>query len=86
MDICLIQTEKLRNLAKKAFLYDYLDCGGVDNWEWCGESIQEGIQRAAKELEIEINSPNVNDIVAAWLEKEYPVYNLEEEITKCTKE
>lgn len=86
MDICLIQTEKLKELAKKAFLYDYLNNGGADNWEWYNEAISEGILQDAEYYEIKLEKPKVENIVEVWLEKEYPVYNLEEEIAKCTKE
>lgn len=86
MDVCLIQTEKLKELAKQAFLYDYLNCGGVDNWIGYSEAINNGISLDAQDLNINIDNPEIDDIVEAWLEKEYPTFNLEKEITKCTKE
>ena len=36
-----IEINELANLIKKADELDALECGGVDNWEWYGESLSE---------------------------------------------
>ena len=41
-----IEEQELKALVEDALLYEALRQGGVDNWEWCGESISDFIDGA----------------------------------------
>ena len=41
MDCILITQEEYKELLRDALLYRALEQGGVDNWEWCGDSIHD---------------------------------------------
>lgn len=34
----IIDENNLKELLNASFTLDALECSGVDNWEWCGES------------------------------------------------
>ena len=42
-----ISEADLRELLMGAFTYMALDAGGVDNWEWAGDSIQAFIEESS---------------------------------------
>lgn len=37
----IINEDELKELLNAYFTLDALECGGVDNWEWYGDSFQE---------------------------------------------
>lgn len=37
----IISKEELRELLEAYHTLQALECGGVDNWDWCGESISD---------------------------------------------
>ena len=41
-----VEEQQLKRLVEYALLYQALRQGGVNNWEWCGESISDFIDGA----------------------------------------
>ena len=39
-----LEEQELKWLIERALLHEALVAGGVDNWEWCGESIEDFIE------------------------------------------
>ena len=56
-----IEKKELRELLEAYHRLQALECGGVDNWEWCGESI--------KDYCAEANCKDIEDIVDKEIEK-----------------
>ena len=52
-----IDETMLRTLLADSIELSYLNAGGVDNWQWCGESIRDGIEEWIDEH---------HDIVNTW--------------------
>lgn len=57
MKMYKISEDELRRIFHDALAYEALDCGGVDNWSWYGESLSNYIKDYVKENDIDI-SPN----------------------------
>ena len=61
----------LKDILASAYYFWALESGGVDNWEWFGESVQELIDGVNKENGTCHES--IEDIVAADLKTEFAV-------------
>lgn len=48
----LVEENKLKNLLSDAAMLHALTSGGVDNWEWCGESCQDFVKAYIQENDI----------------------------------
>lgn len=46
MIYCLVPKDELKELLYDSLKLQALDCGGVDNWEWFGASIEDFIDAA----------------------------------------
>lgn len=57
----LISENMLKRYLTESVIYNALVNGGVDNWEWYGESIQEEIQRCSEDYEKDFE--DIEDIV-----------------------
>ena len=51
-----INEMSLRELITAANQFYALECGGVDNWEWCGESCCDFLRGVGEELGQEFES------------------------------
>ena len=68
-ELYLIEKSKLETLVRNALLYEALDCGGVDNWEWCGDSISDfcennevdDIEELVEDVMNEFNKHNITE-------------------------
>lgn len=46
MIYCLVPKDELKELLCDSLTLQALDCGGVDNWEWYGASVEDFIEAA----------------------------------------
>ena len=54
----LVEEDKLKYLLHDALMLYALDCGGVDNWEWYGESTGDFLKNYIKENNIQFEDPD----------------------------
>lgn len=57
MIYCLVPKDELKDLLCDSLKLQALECGGVDNWSWYGESIGDFINAAKADY----NVPEDND-------------------------
>lgn len=57
MIYCLVPKDELKELLYDSLKLQALDCGGVDNWEWFGASIEDFIDAA----KVDYNVPEDDD-------------------------
>ena len=72
----ILTGSQLLDLLQSSVELDALTCGGVDNWEWYGESIEDYINDYVTENHLE--DKNIEEIsqVAEDMLSEYPEYRL----------
>ncbi len=52
MIYCLVPKEELKDLLYDSLKLQALECGGVDNWSWYGESIGDFINAAKADYNV----------------------------------
>lgn len=57
MIYCLVPKDELKDLLYDSLRLQALDCGGVDNWDWYGDSIRDFIDAA----KVDYNVPEDDD-------------------------
>ena len=67
----LVKEDELRFMLRGYLKYLALQSGGVDNWEWYGESLGDFVETWAKEkgLDLEEDDYGFDDIVEEDLER-----------------
>ena len=72
--IYLVPESDLRSILHAALMLNALECGGVDNWGWYGESISEFCKEVKEEIPALKDEPEVylEDIANETL-KQYKV-------------
>ena len=72
--IYLVPESDLRSILHAALMLNALECGGVDNWSWYGESISEFCKEVKEEIPALKDEPEVylEDIANETL-KQYKV-------------
>ena len=57
--IYLVPESDLRSILHAALMLNALECGGVDNWGWYGESISEFCKEVKEEIPALKDEPEV---------------------------
>lgn len=57
MIYCLVPKDELKDLLYDSLKLQALECGGVDNWDWYGDSIRDFIDAA----KVDYNVPKDDD-------------------------
>ena len=57
MIYCLVPKDELKDLLYDSLKLQALECGGVDNWDWYGESVRDFIDSA----KVDYNIPEDDD-------------------------
>ena len=77
-----ISEPDLRELLMAAYTYMALDAGGVDNWEWCGESVQAFIDESSaidfvhyEDMEEVVEAAIVNFPICTCPDREIPSFD-----------
>lgn len=52
MIYCLVPKDELKDLLYDSLRLQALDCGGVDNWTWYGDSIRDFIDAAKADYNV----------------------------------
>lgn len=52
MIYCLVPKDELKDLLYDSLRLQALDCGGVDNWDWYGASIEDFIDAAKADYNV----------------------------------
>lgn len=52
MTYCLVPKDELKDLLYDSLKLQALECGGVDNWSWYGESIGDFINAAKADYNV----------------------------------
>lgn len=52
MIYCLVPKDELKDLLYDSLKLQALECGGVDNWDWYGDSIREFIDAAKADYNV----------------------------------
>ena len=86
--IYLVPRAELLELLEARYRLAALECGGVDNWEWCGESLRDYLKDYANEnkhlltkgMESEnaeeyLEDFNFRDMAEFEIDREYKKYN-----------
>lgn len=82
MEVTMIETDKLRNILIKAFKFEYLKDGGVDNWSFYYDSLEDGLDADREQFNLKPEA-KIEEIVEAYLNEFYPSFDLEESIKEC---
>lgn len=86
-DFVLVEKDKFVNFLRDSLELQALCEGGVDNWEWCGTSINNFIQCFIEDNNIEHDEDiYLDDIAEFLLERDYDIINLNEEFQNAAKE
>ena len=68
----LIEEKELFDLLRTDLKFTALESGGVDNWEWYGESLGDFITTYAKEMNIDLEEEDFGfDNIVVELMKKY---------------
>ena len=57
MIYCLVPKDELKDLLYDSLKLQALECGGVDNWDWYGDSVRDFIDAA----KVDYNIPEDDD-------------------------
>lgn len=68
----LVDEKEMLKIVEGYLTYIALCSGGVDNWEWCGESIWNFINDQSEEDGIEYES--MREVAKFWLDNMRKVY------------
>lgn len=52
MIYCLVPKDELKDLLYDSLKLQALECGGVDNWSWYGESVRDFIDAAKADYNV----------------------------------
>ena len=52
MIYCLVPKDELKDLLYDSLRLQALDCGGVDNWSWYGDSVRDFINAAKADYNV----------------------------------
>ncbi len=52
MIYCLVPKDELKDLLYDSLKLQALECGGVDNWDWYGESVRDFIDSAKADYNV----------------------------------
>ena len=67
-----ISAKRLKELERSAAKLNALECGGVDNWEWYGESLKEWNKENRLEELLEEVVENIHDIMVDGVDYDFP--------------
>lgn len=57
-----IKENRLVKLLAAELELNALNCGGVDNWEWCGDSISDALAELANEYNLDREDLSFEDV------------------------
>lgn len=57
-----VSKERLVQLLAAELELNALNCGGVDNWEWCGDSISDALTELANEYNLDREDLSFEDV------------------------
>lgn len=64
-----VSEEVLRDLIRDSLELAALNCGGVDNWGWAGDSCSEYLDELAGEYDLEREDLSFEDVATAMMEQ-----------------